>query len=74
MSERVGGGIYKRAELLPGERIVAECEAEKKYFVPFLTSEGGKLVLTTERLIYLPTWWFLPSLFERRDCIGLPEI
>jgi hypothetical protein len=71
---RVGGGLLKSVELLDQEVVIAQSEAEKKFSVPFWTSWGGALFLTSERLIYLPTWLFIPAWFERPDILLLDDI
>ena len=67
----VGGGLYKHVHLLEGEQVVAETHANKKFFVPFATSMWGRLVLTNQRLIFLPLWLLPPSWPERPDCLHL---
>ena len=74
VSGRAGGGLTKAIELLPGEEIVAQTMAYKKFFLPSWTSWGGTLLLTTQRLIYLPTWLFIPSWPEKPDAILLSDI
>jgi hypothetical protein len=69
---RVGGGLAKSIELRPSEEVIAESLGYKKFFLPFASSADGTLVVTTERLIWLP--YILFFFWEKRDAISITDI